>query len=369
MDIALSRPDHPDNSDALLATLREILTSGRWTQGEYGTVFERRVAEVCGSIYAVATNSGTSALEGICAASKLKPEDEVICPSYTFIATINAILSCGATPVFADIHPKTFNLDLENVKTKLTDKTRAVMLVHQFGIPADGHAFAALCREHDLILIEDGACGLGSKYDGRSVGTFGLGGILSFHPRKVLSTGEGGMVLTDREELAVWVRAVGNHGRKRETGQAEMIGHNYRMTEFQAALGLWALDRLTEGIERRVAIARRYDRALEGIRGLSLILEPARGEWNRQSYPIRISSTLVPGGRDRVTNELRKKEIETSPGPLPAHIHPYIVALLHPPRLPHTESAFEDTLLLPMYAALREDEQEFVIQSVKEALA
>jgi perosamine synthetase len=363
--IPLSRPDHPGDPEALLATLREIVMSGRWTEGEYATSFERRVAEVCGSVYAVATNSGTSALESICAAIGLGTDSEVICPSYTFIATVNAVMTCGATPVFADIGPKTYNLDLNDVAAKVTKKTKAVVLVHQYGIPADGKAFLSFCRERNLVLIEDGACGLGSKYDGRSLGTFGLAGLLSFHPRKVVSTGEGGMVLTDQEEIAVRSRVFGNHGRSREAGgPATMVGHNYRMSEFQAALGLWAIDRLPEAVSRRKAAAKRYDDAIRTIDGIQTILEPGRGEWNRQSYPIRIKGQR----RDRVAEELQKRGIETNPGPLPAHIHPYIVASLHPPRLSETEAAYDETLLLPMYAALSESDQEEVIRSIQDAV-
>ncbi|HLG18929.1 MAG TPA: DegT/DnrJ/EryC1/StrS family aminotransferase, partial [Bdellovibrionota bacterium] len=178
--------------------------------------------------------------------------------------------------------------------------------------------------------------------------------------------GEGGMVLTDREDIAVRARVYGNHGRQRDQGGlAISVGHNYRMSEFHAALGLWALERLGEAIDRRKRAARRYDDALRSMEGVTIILEPGRAEWNRQSYPVRIQGER----RERIANELRKKGIETSPGPLPAHIHPYIVASLHPPRLSETESAYEGTLLLPMYAALTENDQSQVIGALQNALA
>ncbi len=363
--VPLARPDHPDDPAALLATLRNIVLSGRWTQGEYAAAFERRVAEYCGSIYAVATNSGTSALEAICEAVGLKEGTEVICPSYTFIATVNAVLLSGARPVFADIDPATFNLDPKEVESKITDKTRAVILVHQFGIPSDAGAFASLCRKQGLVLIEDAACGLGSHYEGKAVGTFGVSGLLSFHPRKILSTGEGGMVLTDNESLSQRVRSFGNHGRTNsDSPTVERMGHNHRMSEFQAALGLWALDRMNDSIERRHHLARRYDEAFCDVPNVRTVHLAKGLEWNYQSYPIRISG----GRRNWIAEELRKKGVETSPGPLPSHTHPYIVHLLQPPRLPETEAAYEETLLLPMYAAMEDDDQAYVIQTLRQAL-
>ncbi len=362
-NIPLSRPDHPDDPAALLTTLREIVLSGRWTQGQYATAFEQRVAELCGSVYAIATNSGTSALDTICAVAGLGPGTQVICPSYTFVATINAVLSVGATPIFADIEPQTYNLDLEDTEAKLTQKTRAILLVHQFGIPADADAFSKFCHQRDLVLIEDVACGLGSKHSEKAIGTFGLAGILSFHPRKVLSTGEGGMILTDDENLAQKARSFGNHGKNLEKF-SQCVGHNFRMSEFQAALGLWALDHVSEAISRRTSLAKRYEEAFRSHHGLSLILERGRTEWNLQSYPVRI----LEEKRDLIQETLAKEGIETSQGPLPAHMHPYVDALMHPPRLPQTERAYEETLLLPMYAALTYDQQDKVIESLYKAL-
>jgi dTDP-4-amino-4,6-dideoxygalactose transaminase len=361
--IPLSRPDHPDDPAAILSTLREIVLSGRWTQGEFALAFERRVAEMCGSIFAVATNSGASALDTVCAMAGFGPGMEVITTSYTFISTVNAILATGATPMFVDIDPKTYNLDLRDVQERFTPQTKAILLVHQFGIPSDSVSFAQLCKQRGAAFIEDAACGLGSKYNGKAIGSFGLAGLLSFHPRKVLSTGEGGMILTDDESLAVRCRTFGNHGRPHGK-PAETVGHNFRMSEFQAALGLWALDRVKEAIERRIVLSHRYDDVLRSIPGVTIIYEGGRAEWNRQSYPIRV----VGQRRNIVAEALQKEGIETSPGPLPAHMHPYINARLRPPRLPETEAAYEETLLLPMYAALTFAEQDFVIEKLTNAL-
>ena len=365
MKVQLARPDHPADPSALLSTLREIVMSGRWTQGEYASSFEQRVAEACGSIYAVSTNSGTSALEAICQSVGVGLDAEVICPSYTFVATVNAILSSGATPIFAEIDPRTFNMDLKDVEKRITKKTKGIILVHQFGIPADGAMYAAFCKEHGLALIEDAACGMGSTYNGKSVGTFGIAGLLSFHPRKLLSTGEGGMILTDNAEIADQARSIGNHGRPADpTKPSNRVGHNYRMSEFQAALGLWALDHLSEAMARRIAAAKVYDQAFEDISEIKLVTEPPRGVWNRQSYPIR-----VPGDRRNIiADALRRENIETSYGPIPASVHPYIEHLLHPPRLAVTETIYAETLLLPMHAALTPKEQDHVIATLKKAV-
>ncbi len=365
MKVPLARPDHPESPTALLETLREILTSGRWSEGEFATAFEQRVAEISGSIYAVATNSGTSALEALCEAAGFDAHSEVICPSYTFIATVNPILARKTTPVFADIDLDSFNLNFDEVESKVNSKTKGIVLVHQFGIPANGQEFAELCRKKNLVLIEDAACGLGSFFQEKAVGTFGLAGLLSFHPRKLLSTGEGGMVLTDDEGLADRVRSIGNHGRP--SGKklpSERVGHNYRMSEFQAAIGLWALDRLDEAKARRKSLADRYRQELSPL-DLQLVPEPADREWNYQSYPIRVSAKH----RDIIMENLLANGIETSSGPLPAHTHPYIEHLLHPPRLPKTEQVHQEIILLPMYAALKSEEQEHVIVTLRRALS
>jgi perosamine synthetase len=363
--VPLSRPDHPDDPSALLSTLREIVLSGRWVEGEYAKSFEQRVAEECGSVYAVATNSGTSALELICEASGFEPSAEIICPSYTFVATANALLSRNLKPVFADIDLNTFNLDVKDVEKKITSKTRAIVLVHQYGIPAETTVFAELCKSRDLILIEDAACGLGSRDTKKCVGTYGVAGILSFHPRKVISTGEGGMILTDDEKLANLARSLGNHGRKMpDRGASERVGHNFRMSEFQAALGLWALDRMDEAVARRTTISNRYENALGSIDGIELTREPKGTRWNRQSYPIRILGER----REMIAQELEKMGIETSPGVHPCNMHPYIDHLLHPPRLAATERAHYETLLLPMYSALKADDQDYVITELTSAL-
>jgi len=290
----------------------------------------------------------------------------VIVPSYTFVATVNAVLACGARPVFADIDRYTFNLDLHSVAKKVTEKTKAIVLVHQFGMPADAGAFRELCGKQGLVLVEDAACGLGSQFAGKALGSFGVAGLLSFHPRKILSTGEGGMVLTDDEGLASRARLYGNHGRP--TGStnpyAEKVGHNHRMSEFQAALGIWALEHLSDAKARRARVASRYDKAFTHLAGIRTITPPVRAEWNHQSYPVRI----LDGRRNVVAEELRKRGIETSGGPLPAHTHPFIVHLLRPPRLPETEAAYEETLLLPMYAALTAEDQDYVIDALRKAL-
>lgn len=364
MKVPLAKPDHPESPTALLETLREIITSGRWSEGEFATSFEQRVAEISGSIYAVATNSGTSALEGLCEVAGFDAHSEVICPSYTFIATVNPILARRTTPVFADIDLDTFNLNLEEVEAKITSKTKGIVLVHQFGIPANGKAFADLCRKHGLVLIEDAACGLGSTYQEKAVGTFGLAGLLSFHPRKLLSTGEGGMVLTDDADLAARVRSIGNHGRPADRKlPSERIGHNHRMSEFQAAIGLWALDRLDEAKARRKSIAALYRQGLSDL-DLQLVPEPEGTSWNHQSYPIRVSADH----RNLIMEKMLAEGVETSSGPLPAHTHPYIEHALHPPRLPKTEQVHGEILLLPMYAAMTSAEQEHVIVTLRNAL-
>ncbi|MFH1263709.1 MAG: DegT/DnrJ/EryC1/StrS family aminotransferase [Pseudomonadota bacterium] len=362
--IPLSKPDHPNEPGALSASLREVILSRRFEEGDLAAAFERRMAEFCGSVFAVATNSGTSALDAICAVTGLTSDVHVICPSYAPTATINALLAAGATPIFADIDPKTYHVSLEEVERRITPKTRAVLLVHQYGIPANGKAFAKFCRERDLVLIEDAGCGLGSRYDGRAIGSFGLAGLVSFHPRKVLSGGEGGMVLTDDESLAARARSFGSIGTPPGNAWSTDVAAGSRMSEFQAALGHWALDRAEEAISRRTKLAHRYDDTFDSVSGITTFFEPGRGEWNRETYPVRVDGSR----RDLVADALRKDGIETSHGLQPAHLHPYIDARMRPPRLPETEAAYAETLLLPMYATLTFEEQDRVIESLVKAL-
>jgi perosamine synthetase len=356
--IPLSRPDHPSEPGALLATLREVVLSRRFEEGAFAGEFERRVAEMCGSVFAVATNSGVSAFDAICASTGLASDVHVICPSYAPLSTINAILSAGATPIFADIDPKTYNLSLEDAESRITPRTKAILLVHQYGIPADGKSFAALCRARNLFLIEDAAHGLGSRYDGQAIGSFGVAGLLSFHPRKVLSRAEGGMVLTDDGALAARARSFG------AGSSAGGSRNGIRMTEFQAALGHWVLDRTFEATHRRTRLAHRYDDAFRGTSGVTIIYEPGRGEWNRRYYPVRVDGTR----RNLVADAMSRDGIETRAGLLPVHMHPYIDARMRPPRLPETEAAYHETLLLPMCATITEEEQDRVIHSLLKAL-
>ncbi len=351
--IPLSKSNHLDHPRAVLATLKDMYGSVDLAEQTYSQEFERRFAETSGTVFAVAMKSSSDAVSVIFHSLALEAGSEVICPPYCPMEVIKATLDLGLCPVFADIDPRTYALDLHDVTKKISDRTRALFLVHHFGIPADGERFSQLCREQEIFLVEMGAGGLGASFNDRPIGTFGTAAILSFHPRKLYAMGDGGMLLTDNDAIS---------GKAQISERATQKGS--RMSDLEAALGLWALEHLQEGIETRSKLARRYDEAFDSQYEISTLSKSLRASWNHHSYSVRIGG----GQRDQVLETLTSQGIEGSIGPHPLHLHPYLEARLRPERLPQTEQIFAETLLLPMFTELTRREQEKVIQVVTRAL-
>ena len=235
-----------------------VMETGMIAQGERVAEFERSFASYCGVKHAIATSNGTTALHAALLAAGIGAGDEVIVPSFTFIASATSVSMCGASPVFADVDDRTFTLEASSVEALVTPRTKAVVGVHLFGQPFDIPALSALCREHDLFLIEDAAQAHGSTHRGKMVGSFGYLGCFSFYATKNMTTGEGGMVTTDDPELADRVRLLINHGQK-EKYLHTTLGYNYRMTDMAAAIGLVQLKRLDGMNARRAANAKYLD--------------------------------------------------------------------------------------------------------------
>ncbi|MCI0472589.1 MAG: DegT/DnrJ/EryC1/StrS family aminotransferase, partial [Ignavibacteria bacterium] len=262
--------------------VRQVLESGWVVQGPKVLEFEDNWSSFTGSKHSVAVTSCTTALHLSLIASGIREADEVIIPSFTWIATVNAIEYCGARPVFCDINLNTFNIDAVKAEELITDKTKAIIPVHLFGLSADMDSIMELAGKHNLKVIEDAACGFGAFYGGKHVGNFGDFGCFSFHPRKAITTGEGGMITVNLEESELLLRSLRDHGAsisdlQRHTGMQPYLlpdftnlGYNYRMTDIQAVLGVMQLKRADEILRKRTEVANRYDNGLKVISFLQI---------------------------------------------------------------------------------------------------
>jgi len=349
-----------------LQAVADVLASGWLTQGPKVAEFERAVAAYCGAGEAVAVANCTVALHLALLVAGVGPGDEVIVPSLSFIATANVVRHCGARPVFAEVDPATFNLDPEAAEAAITPRTKAIMPVHQIGLPADLERFQALAARHGVEIVEDAACALGSAYQGRPIGGHSRQVCFSFHPRKVISTGEGGMITTSDPELAQRLRRLRQHGMSMPDtarhGARELVverylevGYNYRLSDLQAAVGIAQLARLDGLVARRRALAARYDAALAGHPWLRPPFVPAGAAPNYQSYAV----TLVAGApveRDAILRHLLAAGIAAKPGIMTAHREPPYAG--EGWRLPRTEQAADRSFLLPLYPDLPEADQD-----------
>jgi perosamine synthetase len=367
MQIPFARPFLPGGEADAVA---EVIASGWVSQGPRVRAFEEAFAARVGAPAAIATTSCTTALHLALYASGVGPGDEVIVPSMSFIATANTVWQCGAVPVFADIDPLTYNLDPAAAERAITPRTRAIMPVHQLGLPADLNAFASLGRHHKVTIIEDAACAIGAIYDGAPIGSHGSTACFSLHPRKVITTGEGGMITVHDPELAVRLRQLRQHAMDvsdlaRHSATAVMVesyperGFNARMTDMQAALGLCQLGALDEILARRRHLAERYNAMLDGIPGIEPPRDPPFTERTWQSYCIRIDPRVAMGPSE-LMQRLLDDGIATRRGVMAIH-HEAAYAAMPTPPLPHTEAAAAETMMLPLFPGLTEEQQDYVV--------
>lgn len=354
----------------------EVIESGWISQGPKVAEFEDRFARAVGAKFAVATTSCTTALHAALSASGIGAGEEVLVPSLSFIATANAVLHSGATPVFIDIDPETCNIDINKIEQAVTERTSAIMPVHQMGLAADIDPIKKIAEKNALLIVEDAACAIGSEYKGKRIGGHGNTACFSLHPRKIITTGEGGMITTDDPELAAKLRRLRHHGMSvsdLERHSAERvvierypeIGYNYRMTDMQAAMGIVQLNRLPYLIKERRELAMRYDSELDGNSHIRVPEVPSYAFHNYQSYWIEILQSS-PLKRDMLMTELLKKGIATRRGIMAIHREESYSG--HGISLPETERISDNTLLLPLYPSLTHEEQAYVIQCLKEIL-
>jgi len=402
----------------------EVLHSDWLTTGPKIAEFEQAVADYVGAKEAVVVNSGTAALHAAMYAIGIGPGDEVILPPMTFVATANAVVFQGGTPIFADVDPDTLLIDPTEVEVKITPKTKAIVAVDYAGQPCDYDVLREIANSHDLFLIADACHSLGAEYKGRNVGTLADLTVFSFHPVKHITTGEGGMITTDDHALAERMRLFRNHGitrnpemftdtqRTTDNGQRttpswyyEMqdLGYNYRMTDFQCALGLSQLKKLPEFLRRRCEIAVKYDKALDDIPGIeplglrSDVLFAKQAVIKTQSLDRKLESDFRPRnpkpetrnslhayhlyvvkvdfnalGTDRVTlfQSFYDKGIGINVHYIPVHLHPFYMEKSHtgPGLCPVAEAVYEQVLSLPMFPGMTDDDVERVIIALTETI-
>lgn len=364
-----------------LEAVKRPLSSGWMTQGPEVAAFEREFAEYVGAQYACAVSSCTTALHLALLAVGVQPGDEVITVSHSFIATANSIRYCGATPVFVDIQPETFNIDPKEIERAITPKTRAILCVHQIGMPCDLRAILDIAQSHSLKVVEDAACAIGSEilWEGKweKIGKpHGDVACFSFHPRKLITTGDGGMLTTANPEWdsrfrlqrqhGMSVPDTVRHGSKQVVFEDyTMLGYNYRLTDVQAAIGREQLKRLPDLLERRRAQAKLYDELLRDIPGLRLPTEPEWARSNWQSYCVRLPSGV---SQKAVMQFMLDRGIATRRGIMCAHREPAYADCPRPHPLVESERAQDECILLPLFHQMTEEEQHYVAEMLRRAL-
>jgi dTDP-4-amino-4,6-dideoxygalactose transaminase len=354
----------------------DAVCSGWVAQGPRVAEFESRFAQYVGADHGVAVSSCTTGLHLCLHLLGVGPGDEVVVPSFSFVATSNCAVYVGATPVFADVEPEDGNLSARTVEPVLTERTRAVVVVDQGGSPADIESLRRLCEGRGIALVEDAACAAGSRYRGAPVGVGAPLAAWSFHPRKLLTTGEGGMLTTSDAELATRARRLREHGMNISAADRHVsrqpviesyleVGFNYRMTDIQAAVGLVQLDKLDEMVRRRRELASRYQEMLSDIPGLRTVRDPAWGESNFQSFWVELDREY-PLSRNELLSALAFEGISARAGIMAAHRQP---AYADHPRvdLPVTERLTDNTLILPLFHTMAEDDQAAVVAALRGA--
>ena len=351
----------------------DVLKSDFLTTGPKIAEFEQTVADYVGAKYAVAISNGTSALHAACFAAGIGPGDEVITTPLTFAASANCVLYCGGTPVFADVDPKTYNIDSEDIRRKITDRTKAIIAVHLAGQPCDMDAIHSLAREYGLIVIEDGAHALGSVYKGKRVGSISDMTTFSFHPVKPITTGEGGMIVTDNEDFYKKMFLFRSHGITRDDSmmtrndgpwfyQQFDLGYNYRITDIQCALGCSQMKKLDRFLARRKEIVARYNEAFADCDNIITPYQLSDTESGWHLYIVQVKNC----DRRQVFENMREKGIGVNVHYIPVYMHPYYQE--HGYENVHctnAEEIYSHIISLPLYPGLTFEQQDYVIDTLK----
>ena len=369
---------HQYIDEADIQAVVDVLKSDFLTCGPKVEELERRLCGLTGAPYCTAVSNGTAALHTACLAAGIGPGDEVIVPPITFAASANAILYCGAVPVFADIDPETYEIDPQSVAARITEKTKAVIAVDFTGAPCDYETLRAICQKHRLLLIEDAAHSIGTKYRGVPVGSIADLTTFSFHPVKTVTAGEGGAVLSKVPELARRVQMFARHGITRDAAllreqgnsnwyyEQQMLGYNFRMTDIQCALALSQLDKLDRFAGRRGELVRRYDEELGKIPEVWIQEECAGADTVRHLYILRLDFTRLSCGRREFYDAMQAENIGVNVHYIPVYWFPYYQSLGYRRGLcPNAEAYYESSLTLPLFYSMTDQDQTDVIQAVK----
>ena len=358
----------------------EVLRSDFITTGPKVDELEKTITEYTGAKYAVALSNGTAALHAACFAAGIGPGDEVITTPMTFAATANCILYMGGKPVFADIDPRTYNIDPRDIEKKITHRTRAIIPVHFTGQPCEMDEVMRIADKHGLSVIEDGAHALGAEYKGRKIGTIGTMTTLSFHPVKHITTGEGGAVLTDDrslyERLLMFrINGITKDSEKMENYEGlwfyeqQSLGYNYKLTDIQAALGISQFKKLGNFLEQRRKYAALYSELLKPVEGIIVPqqLSYTNSAWHL--YIIKLDLDKISLSRRQVFDELRKRNIGAHVHYIPVHCHPYYKGLgYYKGMCPEAEALYEAIITLPLYPSMEIDDIHYIAESLKDIL-
>ncbi len=369
MQIPLSKPDI---TRAEIKAVTDTLTTSKLSLGPKLPEFEKALADFVGVKYAVAVNSGTSALHLIVRALGIGPGDEVITTPFSFIASSNCILYEGATPVFVDIDPKTLNIDVTKIEANITKKTKAILAVDVFSHPADWDVLKKIAKKHKLLVIEDSAESLGSTYYGKKCGNFGDAAILAFYPNKQITTGEGGAVLTNSKKIADFCRSAANQGRQVKNGkwlEHVRLGYNYRLDEMSSSMGIVQMERIKEILKKRKRVAEAYNKKLENSTALQIPHISPESTLSWFVYVIILAPGLA-GKRDLVIKKMAGRGIHCSNYFKPIHLQPFFKKQFgyKPGRYPITENISNRTIALPFFNDLTEKEIDYVVENLKEII-
>lgn len=376
MKVPLTKPlfDRREEGAAI-----KVLRSGWHTTGPATAEFENQFRDYCDVKYAVAVSNCTTALFLSLIIGGIKPGDEVIVPSYTFIATANVVVHTGAKPVFVDVEENTSNIDVKDIARKITKKTRAIIPVDQVGLACDIDSIRKIAKAHKLFVVVDSACAIGSRYKGKPVGGFGDITCFSLHPRKLISTGEGGLITTNNREFAEQAKMWRSHGAsisdiaRHKTKQIILErylvpGYNFRITDIQSALGIEQLKKLPNILKRRKILADRYTRLLAENKYIKTPYVPKYAEHNWQSYIIRLTPDSKIS-RDSLMKKLLDDGIATRRGVMASHLEPYYVKVYGRAKLPVTEILAKNTICLPIFPQMTFAEQDFIIARINKYLS
>lgn len=368
MKVQLAKPDIGQKE---IDSVVEVMKSGILSIGPKVKEFEKKIEEYVEAKHAIAVNSGTSGLHLLIKAHGIKQGDEVITTPFSFVASANCILFEGAKPVFSDICPDTFNIDIECVEKKINSRTKAILAVDVFGNPVNSQRLREVAQKHGLLFLEDSCEALGSEYNGIKCGSIADGAVFAFYPNKQITTGEGGMIVTNNEKIAELCRSYRSQGRA-VTGlwlKHDRMGYNYRLSELNAALGVVQMDRLDEILDKRDGIAEKYSIKLRDKEGVTApFIPPQATKMSWFVYVVRLDGSI---DRDEVMQYLLDNGVACRPYFTPIHLQPYFRKLFgyEEGDFPITEQIAASTIALPFYNNLQEEQMDYVVTMLNKGIA